>query len=207
MAQTKRNVARGRWRVERSDQHIATDGVRTRGEHASAPPTKPQHFSANAIHLLRTAQTNTLTLSQMADQKASILIGATFVVFSLAVTRLLGSELNWSTLCLATTAFFSSLCAVIAVLPAMGKVPRDPSVFNPLFFGHFTSLSTEEWSDELLEKLKSDEDLFRAMLKDIHQNGQVLQRRKYRFLTYAYRIFLSGLALTMAVYAGETFLA
>lgn len=207
MAQTKRNVARGRWRVERSDQHIATDGVRTRGEHASASPTEPRQFSANAIHLLRTAQTNTLTLSQMADQKASILIGATFVVFSLAVTRLLGSELNWSTLCLATTAFFSSLCAVIAVLPAMGKVPRDPSVFNPLFFGHFTSLSTEEWSDELLEKLKSDEDLFRAMLKDIHQNGQVLQRRKYRFLTYAYRIFLGGLALTMAVYAGETFLA
>lgn len=169
-------------------------------------PEKPaREFSPNAIHLLRTAQINTLTLSQMADQKASILIGATFVVFSLAVTRLIGSELDWSTLCLAATAFLSSLCAVIAVLPAMGKVPQDRQAFNPLFFGHFTSLTTEEWSDELLERLTSDEELFRAMLKDIHQNGQVLQRRKYRFLTYAYRLFLGGLAITMAVYAAESF--
>lgn len=166
-----------------------------------------RHFSANAIHLLRTAQINTLTLSQMADQKASILIGATFVVFSLAVTRLLGGELSWSTLCLAATAFLSSLSAVLAVLPAIGKPPTDTDAFNPLFFGHFASVEAEEWSDDLLEKLASDEEVFRVMLKDIHQNGQVLQKRKYRFLTLAYRIFLGGLALTMAIYAVETFVA
>lgn len=165
-----------------------------------------RQFSANAVHLLRTAQINTLTLSQMADQKASILIGATFVVFSLAVTRLLGSELSWSTLCLAATAFLSSLSAVLAVLPAIGKPPTDPNAFNPLFFGHFTHVPADEWSDDLLETLENDEELFRIMLKDIHQNGQVLQRRKYRFLTLAYRIFLGGLALTMTIYAVETFL-
>lgn len=178
----------------------ATDAAFSGSGPLSQPP-----FSANAIHLLRTAQINTLTLSQMADQKASILIGATFVVFSLAVTRLIGSELDWSTLCLAATAFLSSLCAVIAVLPTTSRPPKDPEIFNPLFFGHFTSLSTKEWSDTILNKLTTDEDLFRAMLKDIHQNGQVLAKRKYRFLSYAYRSFLGGLAITMAVYTFETF--
>ena len=31
------------------------------------------------------------------------------------------------------------------------------------------------------------------MLHDVYQNGQVLQRRKYRFLGYAYRMFIAGL--------------
>ena len=37
-------------------------------------------FPANAIHVVRTAQTINVQLSAMADQKASILMGATFVI-------------------------------------------------------------------------------------------------------------------------------
>jgi len=143
----------------------------------------------------------------MADQKASILIGATFVVFSLAVTRLVGSELSWSMLSLAITAFCASLCAVLAVLPSLGEPPEDSEGFNALFFGHFAMLSTEEWADQMLDALEDDETLYRAMLKDIHQNGQVLYRRKYRFLGYAYRIFLGGLAVTMVIYTYEVLAA
>ncbi|WP_337661224.1 Pycsar system effector family protein [Erythrobacter sp. Alg231-14] len=172
--------------------------VQSEGDTASA-----RTFSPQSIHLVRTAQMNTLTLSQMADQKASILIGATFVVFSLAVTRLIGSEINVSTLSLAATAFLSSLCAVMAVLPSLGKPPRDPKAFNPLFFGHFAAISEDEWTETLMDQFATDETLFRTMLKDIHQNGQVLYNRKYRFLSYAYRIFLGGLAITMTIYCVE----
>jgi hypothetical protein len=45
------------------------------------------------------------------------------------------------------------------------------------------------------------------MLHDIYQNGQVLQRRKYRFLGYAYRLFIVGLVATLAAFAVETALA
>lgn len=183
------------------------DAAKAAGDNGQAGADRSREFSAQAIHLVRTSQINTLTLSQMADQKASILIGATFVVFSLAVTRLLGQELSWSTLALAATAFLSSLCAVMAVVPSLGKPPKDPLAFNPLFFGHFASLETDEWTDQLIEKFETDEAVFRTMLKDIHQNGQVLYRRKYRFLGYAYRTFLGGLAITMAIYTFETFAA
>ena len=40
---------------------------------------------ANASNMLRTAQQIQYQLSQMADQKASILMGATFVVFTISV--------------------------------------------------------------------------------------------------------------------------
>lgn len=167
---------------------------------------KQRPFSPQSIHLLRTAQVNTLTLSQMADQKASILIGATFVVFSLAVTRLIGEAISWSTLSLAATAFLSSLCAVASVLPSLGKPPKDQSLINPLFFGHFAALDEDEWVEMLFDRFASDEELFRTMLRDIHQNGQVLHRRKYRFLTLAYRIFLGGILITWLIYAAEFFL-
>ncbi len=161
-------------------------------------------FSTNAIYLARTAQVNTLTLSQMADQKASILIGATFVVFSLSVTRLTSADLTWSILTLAGTAFVSSLCAVIAILPSVRATPDIDDQSNILFFANFARMGEEEWKAALLRDFRSDEAVLRIMLRDVYQNGQVLYRRKYRFLSYAYRAFLGGLVITMAVYLAET---
>ena len=164
--------------------------------------TEPE-FSPNAIHLVRTAQINTLTLSQMADQKANIMIGATFVVFSLSVTRLIGSEITLASLCLAATAFVSSLCAVIAVLPSTGTRSKGSDGQNVLFFGHFAEMEEEQWRSELMQRFRSDNAVYRTMLRDLYQNGRVLHRRKYRFLTYGYRTFLFGLMITMLVFVAE----
>ena len=41
------------------------------------------------------------------------------------------------------------------------------------------------------------------MLRDIYQMGLVLERKKYRFLGWAYRVFLSGLTLTFIAYIFE----
>ncbi|MGN6496754.1 MAG: Pycsar system effector family protein [Tsuneonella sp.] len=171
---------------------------------AEAAPPKP--FATNAVQMLRNAQSSTLTLSQMADQKASILMGATFVVFSLSVGRALASNggLPWSLSVLAFFAFLSALCGVSAVLPSV-RTPRPNPAFvpNKMFFGHFATRDEEEWTQEILADLRSEEAMFRMMLHDIYQNGQVLHRKKYRFLGYAYRLFIAGLVATMATFAIE----
>ena len=41
------------------------------------------------------------------------------------------------------------------------------------------------------------------MLHDIHQHGSMLLHRKYRFLGYAYRVFVAGLILTLIAFAAE----
>ena len=160
-------------------------------------------YSPHAIHLMRTAQVNTLTLSQMADQKASILMGATFLVFSLSVSRALIGEMPVSLALLALFSFLSSLCAVIAVLPSTSAGRGKSGRPNKLFFGHFTRFDEEEWMADLLRELEQDETVFRTMMHDIYQNGQVLQKRKYRFLGYAYRIFITGLTVTLVVFVLE----
>ena len=44
------------------------------------------------------------------------------------------------------------------------------------------------------------------MLRDIYQMGAILGRKKYRFLGWAYRVFLIGLTLTFLAYTYEQFL-
>ncbi len=164
-------------------------------------------YSNNAIHLMRTAQMSTLKLSQMADQKASILLGATFLVFSLSVSRALTGQMPVSLMILASFSFTSSLCAVMAVLPKVGRPDGKAANSNLLFFGHFTWMDEEEWQDKLLEKLETDEAVFRAMAHDMYQNGQVLAGKKYRFLALAYKIFMAGLFVTLGVFLFEMYAA
>ena len=167
-------------------------------------------FSPNAVHLMRTAQLNGLTHARMADQKASILLGATFLVFSLAITRALTGEVPVALSVLAGFSFASSLCAVMAVLPAVSR-PRgnartgkaEPAKSNLLFFGHFAWREEEEWIAELLEALKTDESVFRTMAHDLYQNGRVLQAKKFRYLALAYRLFIAGLVATLLVFGVE----
>ena len=169
----------------------------------SAPAGAAASYSPNAIHTLRTMQLSTLALSQMADQKASMLMGASFVVFSLAVGRTLAGEVAWPLAILALFAFLSALGAAIGVMPTMGRA-RDPAApSNRIFFGHFWDRDEEEWTREVLAELHDDERVFRLMLHDVYQNGQVLRRRKYRYLGYAYRIFVTGLLVTLAAFVGE----
>ena len=165
----------------------------------------PRDYSINAIHLLRTAQLNNTTLSRMADQKASILMGATFVVFSLTIGRTVAGGLSAPLIVLGIFAFASTLCAVAAVMPSVGALPADPKAVNRLFFGHFAMLDEAEWTESMLDELQTDEGTFRAMLHDIHQHGRTLLNRKYRYLGYAYRAFVAGLIFTLVAFAVERF--
>jgi len=168
---------------------------------ATPPPvteTGERAFSPQAIHLLRTAQVNGLTHARMADQKASILLGATFLVFSLSITRALTGEVPIALSVLACFAFASSLGAVMAVLPSI-----TPPKANLLFFGHFAWMDEAEWTEDLLDALETDESVYRTMAHDLYQNGIVLQTRKFRYLSVAYRIFIAGLIVTLIVFGVE----
>jgi hypothetical protein len=64
-------------------------------------------------------------------------------------------------------------------------------------------MEEEAWTAEILSRLHDDEALYRVMLRDLYQNGMVLHRRKYRYLAYAYHLFLGGLGLTLVVFLIE----
>lgn len=166
----------------------------------------PSGYSNHAIHLVRTTQQMNLTLSQMADQKASILMGATFLVFTIAVGQARGGALPWSLSVLALFAFVSAMFAVFAVLPSVSS-PTSARLTggepNKLFFGYFSHMDENAWTESVLADLRADETVFRAMLHDLYQNGQVLQNKKYKYLAYAYKSFMIGLCMTVVTFAAE----
>jgi hypothetical protein len=180
----------------------------TQAEPPKAAPSmpSPSGYSNHAIHLVRTSQQINLALSQMADTKASILMGATFLVFTISVGQATNGTLPLSLGVLALFAFISAMCAVFAVLPTVSSPTSarlNDGKPNKLFFGYFTHMEESEWVDSILSELHADETVFRTMLHDVYQNGQVLQRKKYKFLAYAYKSFMIGLCLTAITFVIE----
>jgi len=165
-----------------------------------AEEKKPaQPYPVNAAHMMRTAQLAQLQLSAMADTKASILMGATFVIFTITIGQARGSTAPLPLLILGASAFFSAIFAVLAVLPKTR--PRKPKGEpNILFFGTFTRMGEEEFIDRITARLHSDDSIYRTMARDIYQAGSVLQNKKYRMLAWAYRTFLAGLVASCAAY-------
>ena len=54
--------------------------------------------------------------------------------------------------------------------------------------------------DRVIHELEDEEAAFRMMARDLYQNGIVLERKKYRLLGYAYRIFLAGLVASAVAF-------
>jgi len=156
-------------------------------------------YPVNAAHLMRTTQLAQLQLSAMADHKASILMGATFVIFTITIGKSQQATAPLPLLILGGAAFFSAILAVLAVLPVTGrrKPKGEPNI---LFFGTFTSMGEEEFIDAVTARLHTDDSIYRTMARDIYQGGVVLQNKKYRMLGWAYRVFLVGLVASCAAY-------
>lgn len=159
----------------------------------------PKRYAPDAIHLIRTTQQIQVQLSAMADHKASILMGATFVVFTITLNQTSKGLVAPEMLVLAASALISAALAVMAVLPAVQPKPGAP--LNLLFFGSFTQLDQEDYINRLVEHMRDEEDVYRTMARDIYQNGSVLKRKKYRYLALSYRTFLTGMVLTVLTFA------
>ena len=165
---------------------------------------KARSFPPNTIHVIRTAQQIHVMLSQMADQKANILLAATFVIFTIAIGQVRAMAEPLPLLILGGGAFFSAIFAVLAVLPS-ARHPRQEGI-NLLFFGSFSRLGEREYLDRVIDTIGDEEAAFRLMLTDLYQNGLVLERKKYRLLGYAYRIFLAGLVASFIAFVVGYFL-
>jgi predicted metal-dependent HD superfamily phosphohydrolase len=156
--------------------------------------------------MFRTTSQNHLMLSQMADNKANILITINSIILSVVVSVLVRKlEENPSlviptilliTVCLATTVF-----AILATRPNLseGRFTRDDikgKRTNLLFFGNFHAMNVEDYEWSMKEMMKDADYLYGSLIKDIYYLGKVLGR-KYKFLRLAYNIFMFGFVVSI----------
>jgi predicted metal-dependent HD superfamily phosphohydrolase len=156
--------------------------------------------------MFRTTSQNHLMLSQMADNKANILITINSIILSVVVSvlvrkleenpRLIIPTIMLITVCLATTVF-----AILATRPNLskGQFTRDDikdKRINLLFFGNFHGMSVEDYEWSVKEMMKDADYLYGSLIKDIYYLGIVLGK-KYKFLRIAYNIFMFGFVISI----------
>jgi hypothetical protein len=164
------------------------------------PTVGPPTLSGEGVHLLRTTQAVQYQLSQMADQKASMLLGITFLIFTIAVGQARTGTPQPALLILGAAAFVAAVLAVTAVLPQVKPPPVSAGADNLLFFGAFSRMTQDEFVAALLEAVADTRSTYEAFARDIYQNGRVLSGKKYRLIGYAYRVLLAGLILSFIAF-------
>lgn len=145
-------------------------------------------------------------MSAMADVKANIVITASSIVLTLALSHSDDPGYRLMVLLLLPCVTLALLFAIIAVLPKHRTLvwaegaPR-PSRFNLMFFGHFANLPKERYLKEMARVLKDDRSIYEAMCEDIYGIGHYLDAYKYRYLRWSYLCFLLGFLLAAAAQA------
>lgn len=160
-------------------------------------------------YALRTMQQGLVHFSAMADTKANILITVCALLFSVGLTQLHREEIRLPLLALLASAASSLILAILAVLPASSR-PSPPGVrepgrapFNHFFFMHFSTLSAQEYLDEM-DRLVSDLPRFyETLVRDLHGQGTALARKKYRLLRWSYTALLLGVGSAALLLVGQ----
>lgn len=151
--------------------------------------------------LLRTVQQHHVHLSALADTKAGLIITISSIVLTIALSRAGDPQLRAALLTLAAACLLALLLAIFAVVPAFAPRRLRGGVVkrNLLFFGHFASLTEEEFLDEMEKVMEDDPKLYETALRDIYALGTYLYRKKYRLLRYAYVALVAGFILATIV--------
>lgn len=162
--------------------------------------------------MFRVTLKNHITLSNIADTKANILLSVNAIIASLAMSNLIPKLDNPSNsyLIIPTVIFitFTVISIVLSILATRPNVTRgqftkqdviDKKV-NLLFFGNFHRMKLDEFEWAMGELMKDKEYLYGSMSKDLYFLGLVLNK-KYSILRTTYTVFMIGIIVSVLAFA------
>lgn len=159
--------------------------------------------------MFRITSSNNQRLSDMADNKAHILITVNSIILSAIISLVLRKldETNYFTYPTFLLLIVSVLTIIVCILATRPSIPNG--VFsadditqkktNLLFFGNFFKMSLEDYSKGMQEVMKDKDFLYGTLIRDVYSQGVVLGK-KYQLLRKAYNIFMVGLTLSILSY-------
>lgn len=157
--------------------------------------------------MFRSSMTSHIRLSEMADQKAGLLVSINAIIISI-MTSLMVQQFTDNPSLLLPTCLLVLVClltitfALFATKPSVkGKQnsSETPVKIDLLFFGSYTSIPLENYKISLKEMMSKDETLHDSLIENIYAQGNVLNR-KYKLLSIAYTIFMVGFPLVLVCY-------
>lgn len=162
--------------------------------------------------MFRVTLRNHITLSDIADTKANILLSVNAIIVSLALSNLLPKLDNPSngylivpTIIFVLFTITSMVLSVLATRPNVtsGKFTKkdvENKKVNLLFFGNFHKMSLEDFEWAMGEMMQDRDYLYSSMKKDLYFLGLVLNR-KYALLRTTYTVFIIGIIISVIAFA------
>lgn len=158
--------------------------------------------------MFRVTLNNHTRLSQIADNKANIML----TVNALMISYTLGGPMTKVDkhpeflLPLGLVLLTSAVCIITATLATRPSVTHGRTTreeikrreANLLFFGNFHDMPLDEYQAGMRDLMEDRDYLYGTLTKDLHSLGKVLHR-KYRFLRITYTIFMLGVVSTVAL--------
>ena len=147
----------------------------------------PRLLASNA---LRANLTKHMTLSQMADQKASMMMTAASLILTISLTQY--DKLDLATfVALITTSGITILASIFAIIPVL----HVKGVLNLFYFRSFEQVSEEEFKDAFKEAISDKEKLYDAYLREIYFLGKHRLTHKYFWIRIGLWGLLAGLTV------------
>jgi len=168
--------------------------------------------------MFRVTYQNHIQLSQLADNKANMLISINGLMTSVLVAalapRLTGASwLLMPAIVLLAGCVPSLVFAVLTLRPRLNRTPTTVEQVranegNLLFFGQFSGMPLAEFNESMHTLIDNPRLLQDSLIRQLWLMGQSL-KQKYRFLQTAYALFLvgvggAGLVLAVQLAVGHT---
>lgn len=163
--------------------------------------------------MFRITSSNNQRLSDMADNKANILLTVNSIILSVVIAVLF-RKLDSNEHLIVPTIILTVAVVVTMVMAILSTIPKIPSgkfskqeiehkTVNLLFFGNFYKMKLEEYNEGMQKVMADSEFLYGMLTKDVYSQGVVLGR-KYKLLRYAYGIFMFGLVISVISFVVAT---
>ncbi|MGY4537357.1 putative metal-dependent HD superfamily phosphohydrolase [Mucilaginibacter sp. UYNi724] len=159
--------------------------------------------------MFRISSSNHQRLSDMADNKAHIMITVNSIILSAVISLLLRKLTEYEYLAIPTFILLSiSLLAMtFSILATRPSIPTgifqrsdvDEKKVNLLFFGNFYKMPLEDYKYGMVKMMEDKDFLYGSLIKDVYFQGVVLGK-KYRLLRVAYNIFMFGLIASVVAF-------
>jgi len=159
--------------------------------------------------MFRVTLKNHMALSQIADNKANIMLSINAIIVSIVLTSLVpkldnNAFLIWPSVLLLAVCVAAIIFATISTIPKVTsgtsnlQAIRERKV-NLLFFGNFYNLDLDDYIFGMKDMMQDDDYLYETLMKDLYFLGRVLNK-KYKYLRICYSVFTVGIILSVLAY-------
>lgn len=202
-------AAKKLFKKQAKDNRKKLKAKRKRQEKKREKVERPLNGSSEARMMFKTALRNHIDLTNIADNKANIMLSINAIIITLAMPLLAGFIVKQPTLIyplsvLLITCVLTVIYATMATRPikmdgTLHTTDLSSGETNLFFFGNFYKIPLPKYQESIRTVIKNDNALETSIINDLYYLGLALGS-KFKLLRTCYAVFMVGITLSVITF-------